>query len=321
MLEKKTMTRNTNLHIEQQGDFNVNLISFQRYLRASNYSPRTQDTYSQAVIQFADFIVQKGMPLSLGDLRREHVEHWINMLLETRSASTANNRYRGLQAFWKFLMEEGEISRNPMANMRPPKVAEQIVPVLSESDLKNLLGTCTGNTFESRRDMAILRMFITTGARRAEIAGLRYDPDEPESNDLDFDMAVARVIGKGGRDRLLPLDPRTGAGGLDRYLRVRAKHSRVFLPDLWLGKGGKFTADGIRQMIERRGNQAGLGHIHAHQMRHTFAHAWLADGGTEGDLMRSAGWKSRTMLQRYASSTAQERALAASRKIGLGNRI
>jgi hypothetical protein len=64
------MTRITNLHIEQQGDLKVNLISFQRYLRASNYSPRTQDTYSQAVIQFADFIVEKGMPLSVGDLRR-----------------------------------------------------------------------------------------------------------------------------------------------------------------------------------------------------------------------------------------------------------
>lgn len=61
--------------------------------------------------------------------------------------------------------------------------------------------------------------------------------------------------------------------------------------------------------------------IHPHQLRHSFAHAWLSEGGAEGDLMRITGWKSREMLSRYAASTGAERAAAAHAKLGLGGRV
>ncbi len=77
------------------------------------------------------------------------------LFLETRSPATANNRYRGLQAFWKFLGEEGEVGRNPMRNMKPPMLPEQQVPILTDDELKKLLNTCRGNDFAARRDMAI----------------------------------------------------------------------------------------------------------------------------------------------------------------------
>ena len=78
-----------------------------------------------------------------------------------------------------WLVEEGEVRAIPMERMRPPHVPEAPPPVLADDELKRLLATCErGTAFEDRRDAALIRVFIDTGARRAEVAGLRYEPSD-----------------------------------------------------------------------------------------------------------------------------------------------
>lgn len=160
-----------------RGDIVGNITSFRRHLAAANRSPRTIKTYLEAARLLADFIAGNGMPADVGKLKREHVESFIEDQLNRWTPNTAANRYRSLQQFFKFLVDEGEIKNSPMDKMKPPKQPEVLTPVLDTGQLEKLLRVCQGQSFEDRRDLALIRVFVTTGVRRAECVGLRVSDD------------------------------------------------------------------------------------------------------------------------------------------------
>ena len=202
------------------------------------------------------------MPTEPAAIHREHIESFVLDQLRRWKPYTALNRYRPLTVFFTWLVAEGELPESPMARMNPPAVPDDPVAVLTEDDLRRLLRTCEGVGFEERRDLAILRLFMDTGMRRAE---------------LDFANNVALVLGKGRRPRACPFGRRT-TQALDRYIRQRSRHPHAEREQIWVGRGGPMSDCGIYQTVRRRGGQAGFPSLKPHQFRHTFAHLWLARG-------------------------------------------
>jgi site-specific recombinase XerD len=297
-------------------EFTGVLRSFRRHLKAENKAGRTIQIYSRAGDELADWLREdRDRPGSFAEVDHHVLTEFIGALFDRGwAASYVSQTYRALQQLYKWLCEtEEEIDYSPFARLKPPTIPESPVPVIPRDWLRKLLATCKTKSFVDRRDEAIIRVLFDCGVRRGECAGIGLD-------DLDLELDVVVVTGKGRRTRSVPYGAKAGQA-VDRYLRVRRKHKFAGLSALWIGEKGPLTGDGIRQMLDRRCDRAGIERLNPHRFRHTSVDMSLEAGMTEGDAMRIYGWKSRQMLDRYGASRADQRAHAAKRRLSPADRV
>jgi site-specific recombinase XerD len=290
------------------GPFAADVASFRLHLAAENKAAGTIRIYTEAPLWFATaYLLRETEKTRWEQVDAQDVQRWTVRLLGSYSEAYARQQYRSLRQFFLWLAAEDEVA-DPTAGLRAPSVREKPVPFFTSVELSKLEQACRGSTFAQRRDAAILAVFRATGIRLAELAGIRYAPDDPRRSDLDLERREIKVGGKGGKERTVKID-HEAARQVDRYLRVRARHEQAYRLGLWLGTGGRgpLTANGIYQMVRRRGEQAGVD-VWPHRFRHHFSHTWLDRGGAEGDLMELNGWSSPQMLQRYGGSVRGARA-------------
>jgi integrase/recombinase XerD len=292
------------------------LPSWQLSLRADRKSETTLKTYSNGVRYYLHWCAEQ----EAEPLERASIRGWVAGLLDKGNApATAKARQLAVRRFAAWLAEEGEIPADPFLGIKAPKLDTKVVEPLTDDELRAILKACTppkGATatemLRHRRDEAILRLMLETGARAGEVVAM-------ERADVDAANGTAIIRkGKGGKGRIVPFGPHT-ALALDRYMRLRTHHRLADSPALWLGDRGKgFTYDALHQALGERARAAGIAGFHPHKMRHTAAHRWLAAGGSEGGLMAVAGWTRPDMLLRYTKAQASSRAATEARGLNLG---
>lgn len=277
-------------------------------LGAENKRTRTIETYASAVEQLIAYLDQQRLSRSPEAIDRTVLRGFLTQMLAKTSPATVKQRHSSLSQFFRWLVDEEVIAENPMATIRAPKVVPKDIRLISEAQFDAMVKGCD-DTFEGRRDRAILMLLWDTGLRLSEITNLEVD-----DVNLFEKLCFVKVTKGGGSRTALFTD--TTQHALSRYQIARAKHPSAAEAGLWLGKQGVLQDRGISQMIGRRSEALGF-HAHPHQFRHSFADRWLSKGGSEGDLIRVVGWSngSRSMLDRYGKAGQERRANDAYRRL------
>ena len=297
-----------NFHPEPISDYDL-IRGFELSLGASGRRVKTLEVYTDSIKALSAFARQEGLP-PLAVMNREHVRLWLMSLHKKgNKPGTVHVRYRSLNRFFRWCVDEEERHDNPMDRIDPPRLPSVIQPYYTPEDLQKVLKIIGRRTANDLRDKAIILTLFDTGVRAAELCGMRQE-------DLEWRDRTIFVTGKAGKQRRVSIG-HVAAQAIERYLRKRGVKSDW----LWLAAGRPITLTGMRAVLTRRFQKADVKFRGAHAFRRAFAMTYLAAGGQEGDLKELGGWENYSMVARYARANAGERAVAAHKKLSPADRL
>ncbi len=219
------------------------------------------------------------------------------------SASSAARTLVAVRGFHKFLALEGETLTDPAGAVAPPKAPKRLPKAISVTDVERLLSAASlGDTPVALRDRAIVEVLYGAGARISEAVGLDVD-------DIDLEQASVRLLGKGSKERIVPLGSYARDAVTAYTVRARPTMALKGLgtPALFLNqRGGRLSRQSAWTAIRTAAERAGLGTtVSPHTLRHSFA-THLLDGGADVRVVQELlGHASVTTTQIYTMVTVQ----------------
>jgi integrase/recombinase XerC len=292
----------------------THLHAFLQYLELNrNASVHTVAAYASDLDQFLDHVARTAgvapAELSPAALDRAAIRGFLAALhAQGQSRASAARKLAAVRTFLRYLRREALIDDDPGALVATPKREVRMPAHLSEEEMRRLLDTQLDEGPLARRDRAILELFYASGLRRSELAGLDMD-------DLNLSARMVRVLGKGGRQRLVPFNG-SAARALRTYLKERdvligpqpkAGTTRRGGPVFVNYQGSRLTVRSIDRLVRRHviACSARLG-ISPHALRHSFATHLLQRGADLRAIQELLGHARLSTTQRYTHVNAAQ---------------
>lgn len=271
-------------------------------LTVEGLRPSTVRHYVRDAQRFADHLGDR----SPRSVRSGEVRAFLADFQDGRSPKTVREAQLALRRFFRFLVREGEIRRDPTKDMKLASYRVDPQPAYTEAEVKRLLLVCDTRTLEGIRNRALLLTLFDTGVREGELVSMALP---------DWERRQVTVKGKTGV-RQVPLGMAT-LQALERYVRRWG----VSEPPLWRGKRGVLTGSGVLQVVRRLCCRAGVTHKGVHAFRRAAAAQMKRLGMNDSDILEVLGWRSVEMLRRYTATVAEELAHQAHRRHSPGDAL
>lgn len=281
------------------------LQRFLRYVQFERgYTSNTLAAYEKDLTQFRDFVQHTSVD-TWADLSPEVLESFVADLQDQDyTSSTVARKVASARSFLNFLFSEGVIDRELVDWLHQPKVGKRLPRTLSRSAVERLLAAASAEeTPLALRDRALLELLYATGLRATEAISVKV-------SDVDLDNGTVLCMGKGNKERMIPLYPLAQA-----CVRRYVEHGRPFLlrdateKALFLNNlGHPLTRQGLWFLVQHYAQAAGLERwVTPHTLRHTFA-THLLDGGADlRELQQFLGHANITTTQIYTEISSQRK--------------
>lgn len=254
--------------------------------------PHTRSCYARDVLRLGE---RSGW-ISPVKLNSTHIRSYLDWLSTQLKPSTVKIAQLAIRRFFKYLLAEHEISTDPTAKIKLPKVKVTPQPTYNINEIYQLLGACDQTTWNGVRNKALITVLFDTGVRVGELCSM----DTP-----DWVNRTVEVNGKTGF-RLVPLGETTIVE-VHRYVRRWG----ISEGKLWKGERGPLRESGVYQQIRRICRKADVEFKGVHAFRRTAAAQMKRLGMNDSDILEVMGWKDITMLRHYTAAVATELAQAA----------
>jgi integrase/recombinase XerD len=255
-------------------------------LKLESRSETTRQNYARVLHRLARRF--KNAPVQR--LRQDALRAYLGELVDTDICPASFNFYAiVIRAFFAWLVEQGEIRRNPLADLRIHGVPDEPVMPFSDEEIKRLFAAA-----DTPLKRLTLLLLLDCGLRAAELCGLQL-------SDVNLELGEIRVLGKGRKVRHLALNP-APRQALVEYLLSGAANDGSLWPAGW-------SRARLRHLLREMAEEAGVSHCHPHRFRHTFAMLALKGGIGELALKVLLGHSSLVMVERYVKALEGERAL------------